>query len=74
MLDIQYIREHADQLKTAAANKQLNPEVIDTVLTIDEQRRDLIKTVEDSVAKATNCNAASKAVAPPRKKSPKAKS
>ncbi len=47
MLDIQYIREHADHLKAAAANKQLNPEVVDTVLKIDEQRRNLIKTVED---------------------------
>lgn len=47
MLDIQYIRDHADHLKTAAANKQLNPQVVDTVLEIDARRRELIAQVEE---------------------------
>ena len=47
MLDINYIREHADQLKTATANKQLNPAIIDEVLRVDEQRRAAIQQVEE---------------------------
>jgi seryl-tRNA synthetase len=46
MLDIQYIRQNADYLKTAIANKQLNPAVIDAVLASDEKRRELISLVE----------------------------
>lgn len=47
MLDIQYIREHADELRTATANKQLNPQIIDEVLRVAEQRRYLLTQVED---------------------------
>lgn len=46
MLDINYIREHAADLKTAIANKQLNPSIVDQVLSADEQRRGLIVQVE----------------------------
>ncbi|MBW7956138.1 serine--tRNA ligase [Patescibacteria group bacterium] len=46
MLDINYIREHAADLKTAIANKQLNPSIVDQVLSADEQRRELIVQVE----------------------------
>lgn len=46
MLDITYIRDHADQLKTAIANKQFNPEIVENVLIADEQRRTLIVQVE----------------------------
>lgn len=46
MLDINYIREHADELKVAISNKQLNPEIVDVVLAKDEERRALITQVE----------------------------
>ncbi|MDQ3008572.1 MAG: serine--tRNA ligase [bacterium] len=46
MLDIQYIRDHADELKVAITNKQLNPEIIDSVLQMDARRRELIGKVE----------------------------
>ena len=47
MLDINYIREHAADLKTAIANKQLNPSIVDQVISSDEQRRALIVEVEN---------------------------
>lgn len=47
MLDIQYIRENQDTLKQAISNKQLNPDIVDAVLTADEQRRVLIQQVEE---------------------------
>lgn len=47
MLDITYIRDHAEELKQAITNKQLNPEIVDAVLTADEQRRMLIVQVEE---------------------------
>jgi seryl-tRNA synthetase len=46
MLDLTFIREHANDLKTAIANKQLNPSVVDQVISFDEQRRSLIVEVE----------------------------
>lgn len=47
MLDITYIRDHTEELKQAITNKQLNPEIVDAVLTADEQRRMLIVQVEE---------------------------
>lgn len=47
MLDIQFIRDNADQLKTAVTNKQMNPDIVDNVIKIDDQRRDLIIKVEE---------------------------
>ncbi|PWU22639.1 serine--tRNA ligase, partial [Candidatus Cerribacteria bacterium 'Amazon FNV 2010 28 9'] len=46
MLDIKYIREHTEELKKAIADKQLNPELIDNVLALDEQRRELIGKIQ----------------------------
>ncbi len=46
MLDIQYIRDHSEQVKTAARHKNLNPEVVDQVLRLDEKRRDLLQQIE----------------------------
>jgi len=49
MLDIKYIRENADLVKKAAKNK--NSEVdIDRLLTLDQERRELIGQVEDKRA------------------------
>ena len=47
MLDIAYIRNNAERVKQAAINKQLNPTVVDELLTIDEQRRTLQQKVDD---------------------------
>lgn len=47
MLDIQYIIDHADTLKAAIANKQHNPQIVDEVLRVDKERRELIIKVED---------------------------
>jgi len=46
MLDIQYIRQNAEELKQAIAHKQLNPEIVDEVLRVNEERRSLIQKVE----------------------------
>ncbi len=46
MLDIQYIRDHADKVKENARNKNLNPAVVDNLLEIDGKRRALIAQVE----------------------------
>lgn len=55
MLDINYIRENAADLKTAIGNKQLNPSIVDQVISVDEQRRKLIVDVE-SIRKQINEN------------------
>jgi seryl-tRNA synthetase len=46
MLDIKYIRENADTLKKAVADKQLNPKIIDEVLRVDGERRALMEQVQ----------------------------
>lgn len=47
MLDIQYIRDNAETLKTAIGNKQMNPQIVDEVLRVDKERRELLSKVED---------------------------
>ena len=47
MLDINYIRDHAKEVKQACKNKNLNPDVVDNLLTIDEKRRQLIGEVQE---------------------------
>lgn len=46
MLDIQYIRENVETLKKAVADKQMNAEIVDEVLRVDAQRKELISKVE----------------------------
>ena len=46
MLDIKFIREHADELKIAAKNKRINLD-LDALLAADEARRELIKKIEE---------------------------
>lgn len=41
MLDINYIREHADEVKLACTNKRLDPAVVDQVVAADVLRREL---------------------------------
>ncbi len=42
MLDIQYIRDNAELVKTSAKNKNQNPAVVDNLLAVDAKRRELI--------------------------------
>lgn len=56
MLDINFIRENAEAVKTAAQNKQLDPSVVDHVLAADEARRILIAKVQE-LRKQSNANA-----------------
>ncbi len=46
MLDINYIREHQDELKIAVTHKQFNPSIVDEVIAMDDKRRVLIVEVE----------------------------
>jgi seryl-tRNA synthetase len=53
MLDIKYIKENADELKKAIADKQMDVTLVDQVLAIDSTRRELIVQVEE-IRKAAN--------------------
>lgn len=46
MLDIAYIRENPDKVKQGIKNKNLNPEIVEKVLSSDTVRRDLIGQIE----------------------------
>src|SRR3989344_824397 len=46
MVDIKYIRDNAETLKKAIADKQLNPKIVDEVLRVDAERRALLQKVE----------------------------
>lgn len=46
MLDAQYIRDYAEEIKLACERKQLDPTVVDTFLELDDQRRQLLRQVE----------------------------
>jgi len=56
MLDINFIRDHPDSVRTAAKNKQLNPKIVDAVLREDKNRRDLIIQVEAIRAERNHLN------------------
>ncbi|MBI2010167.1 MAG: serine--tRNA ligase [Candidatus Chisholmbacteria bacterium] len=56
MLDIEFIREHVDKVRQAAEHKQLNQKVVDEVLRLDKERRDLIQKVESIKAKRNDLN------------------
>ena len=59
MLDLNLIREQPDLVRQAMRDRQMDPEPVDRVLELDEQRRALIQEVE--VLKAER-NAASKEI------------
>ncbi|PIR98843.1 serine--tRNA ligase [Candidatus Collierbacteria bacterium CG10_big_fil_rev_8_21_14_0_10_44_9] len=46
MLDIQFIRENTTTVKEACQNKNLDPKVVDELVSVDEKRRTLIGQVE----------------------------
>ena len=47
MLDIQFIRDHPDQVKQSTKNKGYDPKIVDEVLALDRQRRELIGKIEN---------------------------
>ncbi|MFZ3301903.1 MAG: serine--tRNA ligase [Microgenomates group bacterium] len=51
MLDIKFIRENADLVKTATKNKGFDATVVDKLLEIDKERRKLIQETEEIRAK-----------------------
>ena len=53
MLDINYIRENTELVKTACENKQLDSSVIDELLAVDKKRRELQVQV-DALKKESN--------------------
>ncbi len=46
MLNINFIRDNPDLVKKAAQSKQLDESLIDRLLSVDDRRRDLIKTID----------------------------
>ena len=56
MLDIQFIRENPEVVKTACKNKQLDSSMIDELLAVDEKRRKLQYEV-DTIRQKANQNA-----------------
>lgn len=58
MVDIKYIQQNADTLKQAIAEKQMDPAIVDQVLTLDTKRRNLIAQVE-AIRKLANAHVAS---------------
>lgn len=51
MLDIAFIRENSELVKAGMRKKQMSPEVVDTVLDLDNQRRDLLAKVQEKQAR-----------------------
>ena len=51
MLDIQIIRDHPDQIKTAVKNKNYDPKIVDEVLELDKTRRERPQKIESLRAK-----------------------
>lgn len=56
MLDIQYIRDNADKVKQATADKGFDDSVVDELLKVDADRRALIGKVESIRAKRNDLN------------------
>lgn len=56
MLDIQYIRDNEDAVKANAKNKNLNPDVVDNLLSMDHKRRELIGQTESIRAERNKLN------------------
>lgn len=46
MVDIKFIKDNPDLMRQAIADKLLNPELVDNILALDEQRRGLISQIQ----------------------------
>ncbi|HQK05510.1 MAG TPA: serine--tRNA ligase, partial [Anaerolineaceae bacterium] len=47
MLDINFIREHPEELRKALTDRQMDSSVVDKLLTMDAERRGLLVKVEN---------------------------
>jgi len=47
MLDIKFIRENADKMKSGAKDKGIDPKLVDELLKVDKQRSKLIQEVDE---------------------------
>src|SRR5271168_3893815 len=56
MLDIQFIRQHPDDVRAAIANKRLDLD-LDTLLTADRQRREATASLEQRRARRNELSA-----------------
>lgn len=56
MLDIQFIRDHVEQVKQTALHKNLDPSVVDTLLAIDAKRRHLMTQAQEIRAARNKLN------------------
>ncbi len=56
MLDLKFIRQHPDQVKQACQHKNLDPQVVDELLNLDKQHRQLLQQVEDLRAQRNQLN------------------
>lgn len=55
MLDIQFIRDHLDEIKQAVANKQLSLDM-DALMAVDQERRQLLQALEELQSMKNNIN------------------
>ena len=69
MLDLQYLRDHAPDVKTAMQHKQLDATVVDRVLVLDAKRRELLQKTE-ALRQQVNENASAIKQSPNQKPSP----
>jgi seryl-tRNA synthetase len=46
MLDIEFIRKNPDKIRKGVSEKQLDPSIVDRLLQLDKERRNLIKEIE----------------------------
>lgn len=56
MLDINFVRQNQDQVKEACVNKNLDSSIVDHLLRVDEERRNLQKEM-DNLRTEANINA-----------------
>lgn len=56
MLDIKFIRENADKVRQGVKNKNLNPDIVDNVLSVDEKRRSLMGEIQLLRSKRNDLN------------------
>lgn len=57
MLDIKRIRQNPDELRTALANRNKDSSDVDTLLSLDEKRREIMSAVESMKAKRNQVSA-----------------
>jgi len=60
MLDIQFIRDNPEKVKKGASAKQLDPKLVDEVLSLDKKYRELLAEIEELRAKRNQAAKAKK--------------